>query len=208
MSVLSDKDIIGAIGQKIFSINPFIPNNIQPASIDLTLYKYIEIFDQSLPIDLTAISSQELNKRNSEVDISNGYTLLPKHYIVGYSNELLRFSTLINGRLCNRNSFARLGINAAISSYINPGFEGRAVITIYNFGNSEIKLQEGVRICQLELHYLHDQTIRNYCDRHDINKIYDDLEILNKKIQYDSKEPLDNPISDFLNERIHAAAWK
>ena len=55
MSALTDADIIELRKLGFLSIEPFIPDNLQPASIDLTLHPTIEIFDpKDSVIDLSS----------------------------------------------------------------------------------------------------------------------------------------------------------
>ena len=108
-------------------IDPFIADNLQPGSIDLTLYKFIGVLDDSQPVILP-VGKEDIERRTKVVDISTGYVLKAGSFVTGYSNEQIRLPSNINGIITNRNSLARIGLNAGISSYINPGFHGRKVI--------------------------------------------------------------------------------
>ena len=203
MSVLSDRAINQAIQKKAIIIDPLLPNNIQPSSIDLTLYREIEIFENEDPIDITKIRKEEIKTRTRLLNIENGYILKPGHFVTGYSHEYIEISTSFCGIICNRNSLSKIGINAAISSYMNPGFRGRKVIVIANNGMADIILYPNIRICQLVLFQLDSETIRDFDNRHDLNANNFFNQFKNSIKEYNVKlDTVDNPLADFLNKRI------
>lgn len=199
MAILNDRDLMDAIGRKIISITPLDANNIQPASIDLTLHDVIEVFDPRGNLDIASLSKNQLKEFNREVNIASGYCLEPGKFITGYSAELIKIPSFITGRIYNRNSLARCGINAAISSFITPGFSGRKVIVIHNFSDFSVKICPGMRICQLELYKLPHSAMRSFEDRHNPSK-------LETPTYQKYNPPIDNSLSEFLQERIIAAA--
>lgn len=205
MPVYSDKAILEALGNGILSIEPLHPNNIQPASIDLTLGGKVETL---LPgeIDLASPDMEDIKQRTQTHDIRSGYRLEPNTYVVGYTAEYLKFSTFINGRIDTRNSLARCGLDLSAGSYINPGFEGHMPLVIRNFGSSSLVLHPGIRICQLEIFMLTEQSIRNYDNRHDLSKLASYASGNTFQDAFQSDVSGDNPLAKFLDERIAAVA--
>ncbi len=200
MPSLSDTEIAEARAKGLLVIDPFIADNLQPGSIDLTLYKFIEVLDDSQPVILP-VGKEDIERRTKVVDISTGYVLKAGSFVTGYSNEQIRLPSNINGIITNRNSLARIGLNAGISSYINPGFHGRKVIVIKNESRADITIKAGLRICQLVLFHLGSETLRSYDNRHNEAEI---LSKLKEKGNGSARRTpgIDDSLSDFLNKRI------
>ena len=205
MPVYSDKAILEAIENGVLGITPLTPNNVQPASVDLTLGENIEILTPG-DIDLFSTDTGVLKTRTETHCIRDGYKLNPNSYVVGYSAEYLHFSTFINGRIDNRNSLARLGLDISAGCYINPGFEGHMPLVIRNCGQSSIILRPGVRICQLVIFHLTGQSIRNYDNRHDLGDIINQAMQHVADINLHNEMPKDTSLADFLDERITTVA--
>lgn len=202
MSALTDADIIELRKLGFFSIEPFIPDNLQPASIDLTLHNKIEVFEpKNGVIDPSSDDDKYWKSCFRVVDITDdGYDLKPGAIITAQSAELISMPSNLNGIITNRNSLAKIGINANISSYINPGFKGHKIIVIKNEGPVTIKLKPGLRICQLILFKLNNNTIRDYSNRHDENLIWKYKDVASSNAQ--KQKSIDNALSRVMNESI------
>lgn len=203
MSILSDNQIISAVNDNFIGIEPLAKNRIQPASVDLTLYDKIEIVKADF-VDFESLQDEESGSLYVTQEIGqDGYILAPGSYVIGYSAEILSFTTGFNARICNKNSLVRWGLDAATGNFINPGFKGRMPLIIRNFGTSKLKLRAGMKICQLEIHQLDNASTRNYENRHDPEALVSDIPDWEKRLQEDNKN-LDHTFSDFLHQRILA----
>lgn len=203
MSILSDNQIISAVNDNFIGIEPLAKNRIQPASVDLTLYDKIEIVKADF-VDFESLQDEESGSLYVTQEIGqDGYILAPGSYVIGYSAEILSFTTGFNARICNKNSLVRWGLDAATGNFINPGFKGRMPLIIRNFGTSKLKLRAGMKICQLEIHQLDNASTRNYENRHDPEALVSDIPDWEKRLQEDNKK-LDHTFSDFLHQRILA----
>ncbi|MBQ3683523.1 MAG: 2'-deoxycytidine 5'-triphosphate deaminase [Succinimonas sp.] len=203
MSILSDNQIISAVNDNFIGIEPLAKNRIQPASIDLTLYDKIEIVTADF-VDFESLQDEESESLYITQEIGqDGYILAPGSYVIGYSAEMLSFTTGFNARICNKNSLVRWGLDAATGNFINPGFKGRMPLIIRNFGTSKLKLRAGMKICQLEIHQLDNASTRNYENRHDPEALVSDIPDWEKRLQEENKN-LDHTFSDFLHQRILA----
>lgn len=203
MSILSDNQIISAVNDNFIGIEPLAKNRIQPASVDLTLYDKIEIVTADF-VDFESLQDEESESLYITQEIGqDGYILAPGSYVIGYSAEMLSFTTGFNARICNKNSLVRWGLDAATGNFINPGFKGRMPLIIRNFGTSKLKLRAGMKICQLEIHQLDNASTRNYENRHDPEALVSEIPDWEKRLQEDNKN-LDHTFSDFLHQRILA----
>ena len=206
MPVLCDKDVYMAIANRQLNIDPLIRNNVQPGSVDLTLHNKIEVMELPPRIDFSAISSPELKSFRKEIDITEtGYELKPGDFVTGYSEELLELPKNVVGKLSNRNSLVRVGLDAAISTFANPGFKGRKTIVIRNFGPSTLILRPGMRICQITFFTMSSEALRGYEERHD-EKLLEQFTPIDFPGLRESVENIDNALSDFLNDSIRRAA--
>lgn len=206
MPVLSDKDIYAAIAGKRLGIDPLSRNNVQPGSVDLTLHREIELVDFSDgELDVSTVTKEYLENNRRFIDISDGYKLNPGDFVTGYSEEMIKLPKNIVGVLLNRNSLVRIGLNAAISSFANPGFEGRKTIVIHNFGKYPLVLRPGMRICQMVFFTMSSEAIRSYEERHDESKLEQFAPIDFPNLR-ESVQNIDNALSDFLNDSIQRAA--
>ncbi|MCI7252144.1 MAG: dCTP deaminase [Succinatimonas sp.] len=202
MSSLSDKDILELIRLGKLNISPLQVSNIQPGSIDLTLADSIEQFSFDKTIDLSELSKDDLKRSSKIISISDGYELKPGEFVTGHSSELISLPQDVNGLIMNRNSLAKVGLNAAISQYINPGFHGNKIIVIANMGATSIILKPGIRICTLVLFRMSSTSYRAYDQRHDTASIKDHM----TGMSYTDSKHIDDSLSDFMNERIKELA--
>lgn len=204
MPVLNDRAIMDAIRDRKLVITPLIRNNVQPGSVDLTLDKVVEEIVLPDVLDVSAMATS-LAENEREVDISEGYVLKPGKYVRGHSAEYMHIPDNVIGMLSNRNSLALIGIDAAISSFANPGFKGKKTIVIRNFGDSSIVLRSGMRICQISFFEMTGGALRSYEDRHD-ETLMNHFTRQNFPSLMESVRNVDDSLSEFLENSIRKAA--
>lgn len=205
MSSLSNKSIQKAINNKDLVIDPFNFDSIKSDSIDLTLGSTIDVFCTTKAIDLESIqkdAQDELQKLTQKIDITEGYDLQPGQLVKGYSKENIKLPSYINGVIFNIDSLVSIGLNAAISQYVNPGFNGHKTIVIYNMSNQVIRIKAGIRICKLVLFKIDDNQISSKDHRLDLNEISSYIDELEATRTDDNSRNLDTSIADFMNKRI------
>lgn len=169
MGVLSDVRILERIYDKKLIINPFIYDNIQPSSIDLTLDNKIQIPRSGLDTKIN-VFDQNITDYFEERTLDQ-YELEPGDFIIGQIKETIGLSRDMVGNIQNRNSLIRLGINVGLSTYINPGYHGKLPIVINNLGKFKVKLVPGMRICQLVISDVDPEPERDYSQRNDAKYI-------------------------------------
>ncbi len=211
MSVLSDMKILERIYQKELHISPFQVENIQPSSVDLTLDEQIEIPKKNMEINAPYPDSTQLKEYFTHAHLGNdGYILQPGEFILGQIKETLSLSEKLVGNIQNRNSVIRLGVNVGLSSYINPGYEGKLPIAIHNVGSFSFHLIPGMRICQLVLSeakaVLKDYSKRAEAKYHaekniTLSRLSEDKEFIECFQKFGSRTTK-NQLIEFLNTRI------
>lgn len=215
MSVLSDVRLLEKIYDRDLKIEPFVIDNIQPSSIDLTLDNRIRIPKSGIKINAFDADIKDC----FEERILDEYVIKPGDFIIGQIKETIGLSKRMTGLIQNRNSLIRLGINVGLSSYINPGYFGQLPIVIHNLGNFSVDLVPGMRICQLVVYDVEPDPERDYSQRKDakylgesdvgLSKLYMDVEVSEYLREYNkrsTKEIDKKELMDFLERRINEKA--
>jgi len=215
MSVLSDVRLLEKIYDRDLKIEPFVIDNIQPSSIDLTLDNRIRTPKSGIKINAFDADIKDC----FEERILDEYVLKPGDFIIGQIKETIGLSKRMTGLIQNRNSLIRLGINVGLSSYINPGYFGQLPIVIHNLGSFSVDLVPGMRICQLVVYDVEPDPERDYSQRKDakylgesdvgLSKLYLDVEVSEYLREYNkrsTKEIDKKELMDFLERRINEKA--
>lgn len=144
--IISDGTIYHMLEDDYLKIVPVSEEQIQPASIDLTLGDTLK----SLNGDTYNISDEP-------------YELKPKEFILASTYEYVEIPDNLVGQVEGRSSIGRLGVLIHITAgYIDPAFCGNITLELYNVSDKPFKLKYGDSICQLVLHLLDKPAIRPY----------------------------------------------
>ncbi|WP_369124640.1 dCTP deaminase domain-containing protein [Brevibacillus laterosporus] len=74
-----------------------------------------------------------------EIDLlKKPFYLKPRKMIQGYTTEYIKLPSTLVGNIHNRSSLARFGLDVAISSFANPGYEGNLPLVISNLSSHPI----------------------------------------------------------------------
>ena len=149
--VLTRDEILDRIERGIIGIDPFSPDAVGPASIDLSLSDKIRVVvdaDRIIEID----KELDLESMTREVDISAGYALEPNELVLGMTREKITLPENICGWLQSRSRYARIGLMSHVTApFVCPGVSNHQVLEIFQTGHSRVLLKPGVRICQMIL---------------------------------------------------------
>lgn len=145
--ILTDDQIREAIDSGKIVIDPFEPNQIQPASIDLRVG----------PEGATT-------KTKQKVDIkSRGYiTLEPGDFGVIQILESIKFDNQHAGRIGLRSKFARKGLIATTGPQIDPGFHGTIILGLTNLTPQNVPISYNDDVLTLEIHRLQQPVGKVY----------------------------------------------
>jgi len=144
--ILSDRDIKDCINRGLIEVDPFIPEYIQPASLDLTLGDEFIFYNTK-----------------HKVFFNGTLEVAPKEFFLATTSERIKLPNTLCAQLDGRSSIGRLGIAVHITAgYIDPGFEGQITLEIFNCSDKPVKLEVGCRICQLIFHKLSSPCKRPY----------------------------------------------
>lgn len=149
MCVLPDSELT-ELGPRL--IDPFDPEFVQPASIDLRLHHEFIVFDahNGLFIDLADVDDR--SSRKVVVSGVDGFVLHPNEFVLGATYERVDIPDNLVARIEGKSSIGRLGILVHVTAgFVDPGFEGRLTLEIANLRKIPIILRPGLPFCQLSL---------------------------------------------------------
>lgn len=158
--VLSDADINGLIEQEKLIIEPYEQSNIEPASVDLRMGNDLKVvnshYSPGVPVDLSSPDGDEYIYE--EVD---PMVVHPGELYLATTREHIELPDNISANVLGRSSLGRLGISVhQTAGFIDPGFEGEITLEITNHGPQSVRLEPGLRICQIVFHEM-SSTARN-----------------------------------------------
>jgi dCTP deaminase len=151
MAVLTRDAILAEIEAGNVRIDPFEPDQLGAASIDLTLGDEIRVIEQvGEPIDLVANSDYRDHTRVERLD--RPFVLESGSTIHGITRERITLPVNLCGFLEGRSRFARLGLMIHVTSaFVQPGVDNRQVLEMSNVSGQPLRIHAGVRVCQLVL---------------------------------------------------------
>jgi len=154
--MLSDRDLKQVIKDKeVLFRPPLRPDQIGPASIDLTLGRDFKVFKttqvslidpkQGLPEDYMESFYMKDGKP---------FVLHPGDFVLASTKEYITVSDSYVVRVEGKSTLARMGILVHTAGFVDPGFEGAITLEISNQSNVAVALYAGMYICQVAVHKL------------------------------------------------------
>lgn len=126
-------------------IEPFEKNNVQPASIDISLGdSYLIEVEQDDPI----VVGKEVPEYK-KVPVNN-HAIQPGEFVLAATKEFIEVPENLVVMLGGKSSIARLGLAVHITAgWVDTGFRGNITLEIVNHSKNELILYEGLLIGQL-----------------------------------------------------------
>lgn len=149
-------------------VMPFKEENLQPASIDLTLSNEFMVATNH---DIESIDL--INKVNPNMKLfkTNKFILHPGEFCLGSTQEEVSLTDDIVGRVEGKSSLGRLGLFVHVTAgYIDPGFTGNITLELYNAANLPIILRPDRPICQISFEFLYEPCEKPYNGRYQGDK--------------------------------------
>jgi dCTP deaminase len=162
-SVLSDGTIRRLVDSKRIVIDPWEPDLVQPASIDLRLGNSFRVFHNHR---VTAIDLRDPPKNLTEevvVEEGDPFAIHPGEFALGRTLEYVELPEDVVARIEGKSSLGRLGLIVhATAGFVDPGFRGTLTLEITNLTRVPIKLYAGLPIAQLSFMALDRPAERPY----------------------------------------------
>ncbi|WP_062070184.1 dCTP deaminase [Demequina sediminicola] len=148
--LLSDRDIQAELDSGRVALDPYLPEMIQPSSIDVRLDKFFRVFDNHKYAAIDPAAEQPELTRLVEVDGDGPFVLHPGEFVLGSTYESVTLPDDIAARLEGKSSLGRLGLlTHSTAGFIDPGFEGNVTLELSNMATLPINLWPGMKIGQL-----------------------------------------------------------
>lgn len=150
MSILGREAILKEIKKGNIKIEPFNPDMIGPASVDLHLANAFRVFVH-LPNELHLNTDMDFKAATKGLWIPKGESLIiqPGATVLGITQECVSLGNGLSGWLEGRSRFARVGLLVHISaSFMQPGISNHQVLEMSNFGPIPLRIIPGTPICQ------------------------------------------------------------
>lgn len=145
--ILSSQTILKKLEKDELAVEPFNQANLQPASVDLSLGSHF------MTLNEYSTGKLSMGERASYRDIYIGdqeTIIIPPHtFMLATTKEWIKLSNHVTGFVEGRSSVGRMGLFVQNAGWVDPGFEGRITLELFNSNRFPIELIEGRRICQL-----------------------------------------------------------
>jgi dCTP deaminase len=160
-SVLSDGTIRRLVDEGRIVLEPWDPELVQPASVDLRLGDSFRVFHnhRTAAIDLR----DPPTNLTEEVVSEDVFVIHPGEFVLGVTREYVELPDDIVARIEGKSSLGRLGLIVhATAGFVDPGFKGTLTLEITNLTRVPIKLYPGLLIAQLSFMALDAPAERPY----------------------------------------------
>jgi dCTP deaminase len=159
MSTLTRKEIEQRLTSRDDSrliVSPLLsPDQVRDMSIDLRIGNQFIIFRRHIQGEMNPfkISPQALHlfQERRIVPFRSSFVLHPGVLALAATFEYVRLPNDLEGQVEGRSSWARLGLQIATATCVEPGFSGVITLELSNVGNMPLPIYPGVRVSQMIL---------------------------------------------------------
>jgi dCTP deaminase len=163
--VLSDRDIRAEIEGGRIVIDPYIPEAVQPSSVDLHLDRRFRVFRNSRYPYIDVREPQPELTELLEIAGDEPFILHPGEFVLGSTLERVELPNDLVARLEGKSSLGRLGLLIhSTAGYVDPGWEGNLTLELSNVANLPITLYDGMKIGQISFQRLSSPVEVGYGD--------------------------------------------
>ncbi len=163
--ILSDRDIRGEIDAGRIVIDPYIPDAVQPSSVDLHLGNRFRVFRNNRTAVIDPREDQPELTELVEIIGDEPFILHPGEFVLGATFERVALPDDLVARLEGKSSLGRLGLLIhSTAGYVDPGWEGTLTLELSNVANLPIKLYDGMKIGQISFQRLSSAVEVGYGD--------------------------------------------
>jgi len=163
--VLSDGDIRAEIEAGRIVLDPYIPEAVQPSSVDLHLDNRFRVFRNSRYPYIDVREEQPELTELVEIRDDEPFILHPGEFVLGSTLERVELPNDLVARLEGKSSLGRLGLLIhSTAGYVDPGWEGNLTLELSNVANLPITLYDGMKIGQISFQRLSSPVEMAYGD--------------------------------------------
>ncbi|MDR0285075.1 MAG: dCTP deaminase [Propionibacteriaceae bacterium] len=148
--MLADREIRLALTSGRVVIEPWDPAMVQPASVDVRLDRFFQVFDNHRYPAIDPAQEQVGLTRLVEVPRGEPFLLHPGAFVLGSTYEQVTLGDDVAARVEGKSSLGRLGLlTHATAGFVDPGFSGHITLELFNVATLPITLWPGMKIGQL-----------------------------------------------------------
>ena len=163
--VLSDRDIRAEIEAGRIGIDPYVPEAVQPSSVDLHLDNRFRVFRNSRYPYIDVREEQPELTELVEITGDDPFILHPGEFVLGSTLERVELPNDLVARLEGKSSLGRLGLLIhSTAGYVDPGWECNLTLELSNVANLPITLYDGMKIGQISFQRLTSAVEYGYGD--------------------------------------------
>lgn len=174
--ILSDRTIRKLRATGAITIEPFVDDQLQPASYDVRLAEEFLVFDNTITKQIDPRINAQPYMRKVTVSQEEPFILHPGEFALAATKEIIgvgdRYIAILNGK----SSLGRLGLVIhATAGFIDPGNELRITLELVNVANVPILLYPNMKIGQVVFEELSEPCERPYGHPDLHSKYYKDM---------------------------------
>jgi dCTP deaminase len=162
-SAVSDGTLRRLVEEGRLVVEPWDPEMVQPASIDLRLGDSFRVFSNHT---ITAIDLRDVPPNLTEEVVIEGdrpFVIHPGEFCLGRTLERVELPDDLVARVEGKSSLGRLGLIVhATAGFVDPGWKGTLTLELNNLTRVPIKLYPGLPIAQLSVMALDRPAERPY----------------------------------------------
>jgi dCTP deaminase len=162
-SVLSDGTIVKLVSEGRIRIDPWDPQLVQPASVDLRLGDSFRVFHNHRASAIDLRRPPDNLTEEVVVPAEESFIIHPGEFCLGRTLEWVELPDDIVARIEGKSSLGRLGLIVhATAGFCDPGWKGTLTLELNNLTRVPIKLYPGLLIAQLSFMTLDKAALRPY----------------------------------------------
>lgn len=148
--VLSDGTIRAEIEAGRIVLDPYEPNNIQPASVDVRCDKIFRVFHNGRHPYIDVRKPMDDLTERVEIEGDQPFILHPGEFVLGQTLERVTVPNDLVARLEGKSSLGRLGLLIhSTAGFIDSGFIGNITLELSNVANLPITIYNEMPIGQI-----------------------------------------------------------
>src|SRR3954453_8655397 len=161
--VLSDGTIRAEIEAGRIKLDPYEPENIQPASIDVRCDKLFRVFHNARHPYIDVRKPMDDLTEKVEIEGDEPFILHPGEFVLGQTLERLTVPNDLVARLEGKSSLGRLGLLIhSTAGFIDAGFVGNITLELSNVANLPITIYHAMPIGQISFMRMDSPVERPY----------------------------------------------
>lgn len=170
--ILADASIRALVDEGRLVIDPWDPELVQPASVDVRLGTQFRVMRNSQMTHIDPFRDDNALMDELEVPEGDEFILHPGEFALGHTAEVFTFPDDVVGVVNGKSSLGRLGLLVhATAGYVDPAFHGSIVLELSNVSTLPILLRPAMKIAQMVFQRMDRPAERPY-GHPDLNSKY------------------------------------